>query len=690
MDTYFYRVPFNCFKYPGFAAKRYSTAAKATAFFDSSFNHIRQTSQLQTLETVAAQAKRQANPHPANAAATLYLPADPAEDSGKRASRSSQQRPRLVMAEQPKRAQYRRQPQVPLSAVNTILASRLTQRAIHTDIQDKLERLPVQEPTPEPSDKFFTPEEIEPVELSDATFAHQLNLEIMEAHNSGQFEKINSLYMALKRNGIIPSRDVYSIVLSSIAHRSIDDTVDDKLSTMLNVYQDLITNKMKPDLDIYSTVIFQLLDKAILAAVVPGVSTNGGDFFKIAIDIFNASNCSHIQDFNATITDRILVGMNLYPGLVSNTQLIKILQQQPNFEKQAVYYTALINYCKFTNDSELAMSLYEEFKTTSSASTALKEDQFVIYSAFISTLVSTNEISLATKFLDKLLTSIKDYDQYEDKATMLLSSYLLPLSQTNLAKTLEIWAQFSRIDWIPEFSYDFYSQLLDQSMRGTMYNTSLKLYTYMSALPQPQPATAYDPKTLLTTAGRAPGVTSRFLLCALQQGDKTTVLKMLRESFVRKTNFDYSVYPLLFQFLQSEDLIVRVVNTHGLSVSNGFDFLDQLTTSVANLPLYDIAGTEFFKRLVAEYTIYQKSIGLLHVWKSVFDVDRPTPELLEHCAALIVEFYDVNNHYAELPPQVNEFKLALTNYFTTHAQGVNHSELMEKACAYLHEMKPMN
>jgi ribonuclease P protein component len=704
-------MPFNCFKYQGFtsASKRYHTAAKhSAAFFDSSFNHIRQNTQLQTLEKVAAQgAKRYANPHPANAAATQYLQFDASVATAPQLDDDSTlvlKNPINVVipVDQGKRL-YKMSPQIQIVPVNNVIASKLQhKRAIHTDIKPVQQQEALhesqQEPTPEPSihseAKYFTPDEIEYVELTDETFVNQHTLEITKAYRAGQYEKINALYMAMKRNGLVPSREVYDMVLSSITKRDIDYSVDDQLSTMLNVYQDLIANKIKPDLHIYSTVIYQLLDKSIYAAMVPGVSENGVDFFKIAIDIFNASNCSHIQQFDSSIVNLVLIGMNLYPGLVNNTQLIKILEEQPNFVKNEVYYASLITYCKFTNDSELAISLYDEFKLECQVNPALKQNQFIIYSAFISTLVATNEISLATKFLDKLLTSIKSYDDYESKVTMLLSSYLLHLSKSNFSKTLEIWAQFARIDWIPEFSYEFYSQLLEESMRGAPYETSLKLYNYMSALPRSHSEQSYDLSTLLITPGRSKDAVSLFMLCALQQNDKSTVLKILRESFVKQFTFDHHIYQPLFQFIQSEDLVVKVINTHGLIIKDSFEFLNFLTRNIANLPIYDIAKTEFFKRLVSEFSLAEPKdiLGFLQVWKSIFDVNKASQKVLELCAPIIVEFYDLNNYYSDLPSKdLVDFKMALTGFFIDHyTPQEDASSAMKEAIALLQDMNLMN
>ncbi|CDR47136.1 CYFA0S29e00584g1_1 [Cyberlindnera fabianii] len=743
MDSYLARMPFSCFKYPGFtlSSKRYHTAAKhSAAFFDSTFNHIRQNSQLQTVEALGQGAKRYPHPHPANAAATNYLQYDfaltqsVAQDDEQNNNNISANAavPALknpinivlpfnqdnVILSVNKTNYHEVLKTFPVSVINSskITSQLQTQQAkidkkqLHTSAQQKQqqqhqkkEKLPQQEPSPGSSPtlvvpettKYFSPGEIEEVELSDRTFLLSQTKAINSAYQSGQFEKVNSLYMAIKRNDLVPSREVYSLVLSSIVRRTIDDSLDEKLSTMLNVYQDLISNKIKPDVEIYSTVISALLEGAVKAAVVPGVSVSGVDFFKIAIDIFNASNCTHLQHFNSNITDLVLIGMNLYPGLVNNTSFMKILEQQNMVEKNVIYYTSLINYCKFTNDSELAISLYEQFKVDCEANDELKKSQFIIYSTFISTLAATGEIALATKFLDKLLTSIKNYQDYEAKVTMLLSSYLLTLSKTNYPKALEIWSQFNRIDWIPEFSYEFYLHLLQDSLHSVPYEESLRLYNYMTALPRSNfAADEYSLSTLLITPRRIDSL-SNFLLRAIEHDDKSTVLKMLKESFVRKSHFAYQAYPPLFQYLSNDDLCVRIINTHGLQMTDGFEFLSFLSSNVANLPIFDISKTQFFKRLIDEFSLDSYTprdlYGFLQVWSSVFNVGEMSMEMMEVCAPLLIEFHDLNSYYAQLPSQeVLDLKLTLTDYFMRLQEEVDTEhcgEMVKQAIALIEEVK---
>jgi hypothetical protein len=269
---------------------------------------------------------------------------------------------------------------------------------------------------------------------------------------------------------------------------------------------------------------------------------------------------------------------------------------------------------------------------------------------------------------------------------MLLSSYLLALSKVNSTKALEIWFQFNSIEWIPEFSFEFYLNFLQDSLGD--YETSTRLYNYMVGLPRNQ--TPITPESYFITPPN-PEALSRFFQLAIIEEDKTTVLKMLRESFVRGTNFSFEAYLSLFQFLKNEELIVKIVNNHGSSNSKPFEFLTHLTQHIPNLPIYEISKTLYFKKLINSYSM-QKSEdyqGFYVVFSSVFDQfktknengvalqedSEEIRELIELCSPLVLEFHDVNNYYTEFDTHNTiAFKNELTAFFKKLTKGVKDEE----------------
>ncbi|CCH45384.1 Ribonuclease P protein component, mitochondrial [Wickerhamomyces ciferrii] len=729
-------MPFKCFNNNFYhSSKRYHTAAKqnATAFFDSSFNYIRQNSHLVSLESLSNGARNYPNPHPANSTTTNYLQFDynggnnilVNDDENQSGGIGVKSSTTLINEELERRHNRHQNPitfilpyqldQVALAlnkssrqqnlqkitpvnisnALHTTRSHRFEQRSqFHTSsstlqtqyniafndqhqtsptlVEEKIKELDSKKPILQSPDQY---NELIPEEQNDETFLTQQTNQILEANDSYQYEKIHSLYMAIKRNNIIPSRELYAIVLSSIVERKIDDSLDDKLSTLLNVYQDLVSNKIKPDSQIYSIVINKLLSASIESKLNPELSKNGLDFFKIAIDIFNASNCSQIQSFENDILDQILIGMNLYPGIVNPTSLMNFLNNQEHFIKNHIYYISMINYCKLTQNSNDVIELYEEFKTKSIDLELLNEKQFHIYSAFISTLVEINEITLATKFLDKLLTSIKNYSEYDSKLKMLLTSYILSLSKIDIGKAMEIWKQFNKIDWIPEFSYEFYSHLLNDV---TTYTDGLKIYNYMIGLPKGKPSNESKLELdMILIKPRFIDSISRFILSAIQSNDKTHTLKAIKESFIRKSYFDFQVYPIIFQYLSNDELTTKIINSHGLSMplESSFEFLSYLTSIPNNLNLNfeEISKTEFFQKLINNFKLYDQNtknyMGFYSIYNSIFSKNlnnesSSSIELLEICSPLIIEFHDLDNYYTELNQETLVFKNQLTAFYS--------------------------
>lgn len=683
-------MPFTGFRCRFFyiSSKSYHTIAKQspTAFFDSSFNYIKQNSQLVSFETLSQNAgKKFPNPHPSNSATSNYLQLD--FNNNNIATFQDDENNNALNLE-PHKLKNPLNIMLPLNQGHVILSInsyqlihqklpnvdlnkiiKNTKRSFNTKQFNSDKIIELREEKPEVL-KFYQPsieDELPPKEQNAKTFLLQQTSEIETAFKLGQFEKINSIYMAIKRNNLIPSLETYELILKSICLRTIDDSLDDKLSILLNVYQDLIQQKLKPNCEIYSIIINELLQSSINSSINPKLSTNGGDFFKIAIDIFNASNCLNIQQYDLKIIEKILIGMNFYPGLINHKSLIEILSKQNNFVKNSIYYTSLINYCKFTQDSKMAISLYEEFKVNSLNDKNLYNDQFKIYSNFISTLVSTGEIQLATKFLDRILTTIKNFDNYESKISNLLSSYLLSLSKINFEKSLEIWSQFNSIDWIPEFSYEFYSNFLNDSLLFNDYKSSLKLYNYMCALPRSsKPQTVEN--FLITPSNDL--VLSEFLKLSIEKNDKSTVLKLIKESFIRNASFSLNIYPILFKYLNNEELIVKIINNHGISNSKPFEFLDYLTKNIPNLSLHSISKTLYFKKLINLYTMdkLENFNGFYSIFNSIFKQrDLSNDELFESIellSPLVLEFHDLNNYYTEFGThETIKFKNDLTQYY---------------------------
>ncbi|KAH3686901.1 hypothetical protein WICPIJ_002132 [Wickerhamomyces pijperi] len=704
------------------SSKRYHTAAKSTtSFFDSTFNHIRQNNQLQNtpiinFESVFAKgSKRRDHPLHSLSIGPNYIAYD--NQNQQQQSLDETEKTGAVSDKSRSDSDYILKNPInivlPFDQEHIILSIyknrngksiNLTpgvdvSQAIHSTNSKKLPTAPAKAQQQQQQRKHlhtaavFASHEISlpkegepkffqalyedsPVEQSDETMKLKLSSQIEQAFKAGNYQRINSLYMALKRNNIAPSREVYRLVLLSIVRRNIDTSLDDQNFQLMTVYQDVLSNRIKPDLEMYSLVLKQLLESSINATINPALSANGEDFFRIAIDIFNASNTSSFQKFSPDLLDLILIGMNIYPGLINQEILVSLFNNQ-TFTKTPIYFMSMIAYSKHTNNLQLSLALYEEFKALTVTTPALQEHQFEIYSCLISTLLHLRETQQATKFLDKLLGSIKSHPDYEAKITTLLDSYLIPLSVSNPEKAFEIWSKFNKIEWIPEFSAAFYERMLANSLSN--YQIASFYYNYMIALPVCSKTPKFESIlfTPFSNKGFRDAVITNFTALAIQQGDKPQLLKIIKHSMISGVCFsNFEIYGAINSVFQSNDLMISLANRHGLNQGNPFAFLEYLvSTNLISNPV-QLISTEFFKRLVDEFGILKEGepfnySSFYTVLYKVFNLVQTTPgvvsdaQLANILSPLVVEFYDLENYYYTLRSQNSlEFKEELLKFFS--------------------------
>lgn len=143
---------------------------------------------------------------------------------------------------------------------------------------------------------------------------------ISELHLSGEHLKVVEYFENLRLKDIIPSLDVYNVVLSSVATLCAGKP---DLSPLLEVYSDMVNNKVVPDATAYSIVIEELLCAArdrlefyndsilfngvknrhninalnsVLAHL--DVIEEAKSYVQLASNIFNASNSVRVQEFS--------------------------------------------------------------------------------------------------------------------------------------------------------------------------------------------------------------------------------------------------------------------------------------------------------------------------------------------------------------------------------------------------------
>lgn len=237
--------------------------------------------------------------------------------------------------------------------------------------------------------------------LNKETFLQVQTQQIAECMQTGNYNRVNALYQSLKRNDIVPSLATFEQVLESICRRDLDqNNIDNQMFELLNCYQDIIQNKLKPTKEIYSLVVGSLISGSIKGFDLH--NANGLDFFKIAIDLFFASNLNHYRSFEQQFLDRLLLAINLYPGHVKYSYIKSFIDSSVNYDKNELYYITMLSYSKIMNEQDAVKDLYQDFRSNLKSNIKLVEHQYEVYSVILSAFVETGSLGMATKLLDKL------------------------------------------------------------------------------------------------------------------------------------------------------------------------------------------------------------------------------------------------------------------------------------------------
>lgn len=493
------------------------------------------------------------------------------------------------------------------------------------------------------------------------THADQIN----RCYENGDLNAINSLYQSLKRNDIIPPLEVYEKILESLSRREFDnDDLDYKISELLTCYQDLIVNRLKPSDKIYDTVLEGLF-KASIAAYLTH-NSNGVDFYKIAAELFNAIGGGH-HVLSKSVLDHALLAMNLYPGHVSLVQAQRILDKNPNAKSDSFYYVAFLSYAKTMNDPAAVKSLYEEYRLALSSDPLLKEGEFEVYSMAVSGLAETGELELAIKLLDRLMQDLRNISGSSENVSLLLSNFLLSVSKLDYHRAYKLWAQFHRLKWVPEFSYEFYLVLMANSFED--WKLTKKIYSCLYPMKcQFRGENRGRLSEYLIYPMNVKSVLSSLMDYALQLKDTEIIMKLVEESIIKKFRFDTALYPYIFAYFREircpDEYLLRFVKSQGNVMKdcekiNNMERYEFLNSIVQHFPsqviLKKVTEMDFFVDLCRNLNIsdsrvinYGGLIGCMtSLWGSPQTIDRYAFNMEIH-AILVTKLYDFDTYCSDL------------------------------------------
>lgn len=517
---------------------------------------------------------------------------------------------------------------------------------------------------------------------------------INECFQLGQYNKINSLYQSLRRNDLIPSIDIYEKIFVSFYRRSFDQNnqnLNEKMWQLLNCYQDMINNKLKPNPKIYNILLLQIFKNSIIA--IETSNMNGFDFFKIGSELLNTVTQKN-KISNETI-NYYLLAMNLYArettlrlntyskdspknmngnNIVNINSIIPDLNHLKNhlielssvaYEKDSFYFLNLISLANLKNDLPMIKSLYNEFLSLLplKKSLTLKENQFEIYSMFITAFIETGELAVGFKMFDNIINELRIKKGSKRDINMILSNFIISLSKVDPHHAYSVWLQFNKLSWTPEFSYEFYLLFLTNCFHDWKLTT--KIYNYIYPMERSFNSKnrfqinkfRLNSNTNLSTYLLYPihieNIINLLLDYALQLRDSDIVMKLLEESMVKNFKFDSTLYSFIFKFLNEinapMDYLVRFVEVHG-NLETTLSFLSSLTNYFKSTELLlKIYNMSFFQEICSKLDFSLNSFNqspfdgflliMSAVWNSPHSIES-YPHLLKIHATVILRLFD--------------------------------------------------
>lgn len=244
---------------------------------------------------------------------------------------------------------------------------------------------------------------------------------------------IYPLYQAVKRNDLtLPSIDLYNIVLKSILQRSLNNTelelsaIEERLTTLLTVYQDILSIGLKPNKETYNLIVNALLDGSLQCLELPTdnslqyaeVFPKSQEFAQICIELFNS--ISNQLDLKVLLSKLIKLLSN-YPQLVTGKIIqpfISIIQESQLESKESCLL--VLELSKYF-DQFAVLNNKEAFKIIESAYHQYKQfpdiDPFSAYEKVIVSLINNNFAKRAGQLLDEILMDYKESLQFRNRPT---------------------------------------------------------------------------------------------------------------------------------------------------------------------------------------------------------------------------------------------------------------------------------
>ncbi|GAV27794.1 hypothetical protein PMKS-001262 [Pichia membranifaciens] len=513
----------------------------------------------------------------------------------------------------------------------------------------------------------------------------------------GKFNEVLPVFIRMRNNEIIPSIEIYNKVLKSIQLRETDETLEARLTHLLNTYSDMLSNNLKPNNTTYELIIDNLVKGSIKSYQLSNYK-NGYEFFKIAFELFlinHKESTSLSNTFkNNSIYINLLTCLNYYKvkDVITPQNLFDILNKRIISQNQPEFYIQMIKFSTLFKDLHFIENLYNtEIKSVKSlpAKMSTYTNQDAIHQQLIESYNLCNNFKKSTLLLDTIVNNIPDKESSASQHLIAeyLSIFLRSQSLVDPVMAFKSLYKFNNLKWLPAVSVESLVVLSYSFLRLDELQMALKVWDFAVL------RSDFDFQNKNLCSGKNSDEYSIYICnfhnqlvtAILNTGDKNLIMKSVREVLCKNSLIlDDALLVNLIRYLNmlnvGNELVVKLTLNQGYkrimrgsSIAAGSDrsLNNYLSLLVDFLPLEGlpaIFNSTFFKRVVEEYRLLNDNIyGILKMFDSVqkqpsaldesSDSDKNTRLKLKYYAKVLdYEFDDADNCYVQIPQEISNFK----------------------------------
>ncbi|KAG7819386.1 hypothetical protein KL928_002060 [Ogataea angusta] len=512
------------------------------------------------------------------------------------------------------------------------------------------------------------PVQTEKIDAASPLVVHERLID--ELLSSNRPSEVLAVYFNLRGKGLVPTTALYNKVLRSIPQRTdTGESAEDKLTHLLNVYSDMLSNNLKPSDETYELVVGQLLTGA-QNSYSTGEFRNSNDFFRIALELFLISHSSNAAiRFDQAVYHDLVRGLNRFRRVqvVAADKLYELLKPRVDLteNENLGLLLQLLKYAGYAENTGLVNTLYHDINDSIDAK-VLEAQQYDIYAVMLESLLLCGQSAEAAAFLDQVVGNCDKSQKHT--LSKLLSSFIAGQAALDPAKAYDAYLKFNAVDWLPEVSVASLALLMRKFLDCNDFGSALKVWNMI--VPRKdfdeaigQLAQHDDYEYLASTVDTLVGA-------ALDRMDRQNLIRFTREIII-KDSLVLSNESLLnlVSYLnanekQTELATALVINQgykkarDGTSLNN---YLSLLVDFLAPSQYQSLFGSGLFKTAVEQYRVVNDNIyGLIKIFDYVSGLSQMTEQIKlkmkYYGKVLNFEFEDASNHYVQLPEELARFR----------------------------------